>query len=82
MSKVILRPIEVKCRDGVTPSSFSFRGRRLGVKQVWERWKDTGAWWEGESPKLFFRVEAADGSLWELYQDLEQKRWFLYKVYD
>lgn len=52
------------------------------VRTVLERWKDTGRWWEGESVKLFFRVETADGGFWEIYLDTGTQMWHLYRVYD
>lgn len=47
-----------------------------------ERWKDTGRWWEGEAPKLFYRVETVGGGLWEIFLDTAEHRWYLYKIYD
>jgi hypothetical protein len=48
---------------------------------VLERWRETGRWWEGEAPKLFFRVETT-GGLWEIYFDTARQTWHLYRVYD
>ncbi|RJX20100.1 MAG: hypothetical protein C4570_04365 [Ammonifex sp.] len=64
------------------PGSFSWRGKTYTVRAILEAWKDTGRWWEGEPPKLFFRVETADGGLWEVYLDTADESWHLYKVYD
>ncbi|MEW6447408.1 MAG: DUF6504 family protein [Bacillota bacterium] len=73
--------LKVVAENGV-PRSFKWRGRRYAVRAVLERWKDTGRWWKGEAPKLFFRVETAGGGLWEIYLDTDQDRWFLYRIYD
>lgn len=73
--------LRVKLENGA-PRFFWRRGRRHAVLQVLERWRDTGRWWEGEAPKLFFRLETAGGGLWEIYLDTAEDRWYLYKMYD
>lgn len=75
------RRIRVDLRGGI-PASFRWRGKAHAVRAVLERWKDVGRWWEGEAPKLFFRVETAGGGLWEIYLDTGSQSWFLYKIYD
>lgn len=75
------RRLGVKEKDGV-PRAFRYRGRCWRVAEVLERWRDTGRWWAGEGPKLFFRVLSAEGGLWEIYFDLLERRWHLYRVYD
>jgi hypothetical protein len=64
------------------PRAFSWHGRRHVVLEVLERWRDTGRWWEGEAPRLFFRLETAGGGLWEIYRDEAQGTWHLYRIYD
>ncbi|WP_157109890.1 hypothetical protein [Thermanaeromonas toyohensis] len=51
------------------------------MREVLDRWKDTGEWWNGETPKLFVRF-LTDSGVWELYRDLPDGRWFFYRRYD
>ncbi|MBS3977756.1 MAG: hypothetical protein KGZ75_13730 [Syntrophomonadaceae bacterium] len=86
MSRIINKPVQVKASssyfpDMMLPRMFRYRDSIFAVK-VLEVWKDIGEWWNGEAEKIFYRVAAAGGSVFELYQDLGSKRWFLYKVYD
>lgn len=76
------RRIRVSSEDGISPGAFWWRGERYAVAAVLERWRDTGRWWEGEAPKLFFRLQTPEGGLWEIYLDTRDKTWYLYKVYD
>lgn len=71
----------VRTENGM-PRAFWHRGRRYLVVEVAERWRDTGRWWAGEAPKFFFRVTTAGGGLWEIYLDLSDRTWHLYRVYD
>ncbi|NLC77715.1 MAG: hypothetical protein GX750_08870, partial [Clostridia bacterium] len=78
---VVERPIEVRLvRE--QPAGFYWQKVYYPVAQVLDCWKDTGCWWEGESTKVFYRVAAPDGSLFELYRDSREDTWFMYKIYD
>ncbi|TDA66946.1 MAG: hypothetical protein D9V47_11540 [Clostridia bacterium] len=74
--------IQVNCNDGGPPGSFRWRGKKYAVAAVLERWRDTGRWWEGEAPKIFFRLQTPGGGLWEIYLDTGEAAWYLYKIYD
>lgn len=75
------RKLLVQTEDGL-PQAFRYRGRYWRVAEVLERWRDTGRWWAREAPKLFFRVLTAGGGMWEIYLDLSDRTWHLYRVYD
>ncbi|MGB9886993.1 MAG: DUF6504 family protein [Moorellales bacterium] len=75
------RPLRVQAEGGV-PRAFWWRGRRYAVAEVLERWRDVGRWWEGEAPRVFFRLQTTGGGLWELYRELGENSWHLYKIYD
>jgi len=77
----VARPLRVQAEEGV-PRAFWWRGRRYAVAGVLERWRDVGRWWEGEPPRSFFRLQTAGGGIWEIYLDLGENTWHLYKIYD
>jgi hypothetical protein len=77
------RPLRVLCTPSGRPRLLLWRGRRYPVEAVLERWRDVGRWWAGESPKLFFRLQTADGALWEICRDSgAASAWHLYRLYD
>lgn len=79
--------VDVRCEGGV-PRYFRWRGEVYRVTRVLERWRDVGRWWDGEPPKLFFRIEArrprvpCAGGLWEIYLDEAEGSWHLHRIYD
>ncbi|GFN22020.1 MAG: hypothetical protein IMW96_07345 [Thermoanaerobacteraceae bacterium] len=60
---------------------FCWQGKWYTVQAMLDRWKDTGEWWKGDTPKLFLRLLAGQG-VWEVYRDLQSGEWFLYRRYD
>jgi hypothetical protein len=79
--RLVERPLSVLAPAGCV-QSFSWRGETYIVTAVLEKWADTGAWWECEPEKVFYRLLADDGGLYELYQECLSGKWYLYKVYD
>lgn len=82
MAKFIDKEVLVKHDDKYTPLAFFYSTRWLPVDHVLEIWKDTGTWWDGESEKIFYRIAAGSGSMYELYRDTGSHIWFLYRIYD
>lgn len=83
MSRRPYSPLEVHCSPEGRPRELCWQQRTFWkVEKVLDRWMDTGCWWEGESEKMFYRLYCREGKLYEIFQDLESKQWFLYKVYD
>lgn len=76
------RPLAVICSDKGLPGFIRDAGRVLAVERILEQWRDTGRWWEGESEKAFFRLRLEEGGVREIYQDLADGAWYLYKSYD
>lgn len=66
---------------GRVPLRFRWAGRVYQVAAVLDTWQDTGAWWEGEPEKTFWRVEVAGGGIFELWQDA-RGRWAVYRIWD
>ena len=80
--RLVERPLTLASSSAGRPQSFSWRGKSHIVMTIPESWADTGAWWEGEPEKIFYRLLVDDGGLYELYQERISGRWYLYKVYD
>jgi hypothetical protein len=79
--RLVERPITVEMAGGRL-SAFYWRKQRRLVSAILEYWADSGAWWEDEAEKIFYRLLADDGGLYELYRERLTDRWYLYKVYD
>ena len=77
----IYRRLNVKCSPNGEPGKLYLPDGAIDVAQVRECWCDAGCWWEGESEKLFYRLHSQEGRVFEIFQDRENARWFLYKVY-
>ncbi|MCL8207984.1 MAG: DUF6504 family protein [Actinomycetia bacterium] len=67
--------------DPLRPTAFWWRRRRYRVDRVQEQWQDAGAWWAGEAPRWFFRLEA-EGGLYEVAADADGRRWWMYRIFD
>ncbi len=76
-----MKRVEVRCDSRGCPVKVRWRQRSFLVR-VLDVWEDTGAWWEGEAEKVFYRVELASGGLLELYRDTGTGKWHVYRVYD
>lgn len=51
------------------------------MADILDSWRDTGAWWDGELEKTFWRVETSGGGVFELWQDTAGA-WGLWRVWD
>ena len=81
MGRLIAEPIEVFARGG-WPQRFIWRRRVYTVTELVGRWREPGAWWDGEPVREFFRVTAGRGSLGVYELCREDGRWFLHRVLD
>ena len=82
MSRWLNLPIRVHTVHGL-PLFFWFRGRRIRVRRILDRWREVGQWWKGEVAKEFFRLDA--DACWVIYRTLEDEsdeQWFLYRIED
>lgn len=82
MSRFIYRTIKVGCTREGTPGQIYIHNVYWTVEQILDRWADTGCWWESESEKIFYRLCCNKGKVYEVFQDLSSREWFLYKSYD
>ena len=82
MSKIVDQPVLVVTDKKSIPSRFFWYKRWLNVLNILEQWKDTGRWWDGESEKIFYRLQVKEGGIYEIFSDIALNQWRLYKVYD
>lgn len=82
MSKLKQEVIRVKCDSVGRPLRLEQAGCVRNVSEWLDCWADTGCWWEDESCKRFYRLQLADGRVWEIYRDETSGKWYWYKTYD
>lgn len=82
VARLFNREIKVETDQKENPRFLKHYGSWEGIKNVLEVWKDTGTWWDGEAEKTFYRVEAAGGSVYEIYLNSGNGKWYLYRIYD
>jgi hypothetical protein len=63
------------------PQAFSWRGRRVNVRQILDDWEEEGCWWLDEEPRRVYRVLGHDDTLYELHQFVASG-WRLFRTYD
>lgn len=74
--------IQVNLSKKNTPQSFCNAGRVYRVKEVQESWRYTGAWWDGEGEKTYFRVMTDKGGIYQLSFDHINSIWRMAWVED
>lgn len=74
--------IEVRVAAAGEPQRFRWRRHWYRVECILDQWQDQGSWWADEMPCWFFRVGVDGGGVFEVASDLDQHRWWLYRVYD
>lgn len=80
--KIFDRPGEVKLNRQGNPCRVLLRDEWQEVLQLLDRWAYTGQWWAGENEKMFYRLLLEKGQIIEIYQDIVDGKWSLYKIYD
>ncbi len=79
---MIDRTIQVILNSRHAPVAFEWQGKMRRVKEVQECWRLTGAWWDGESERTFFRVITGYGGIYELCFDHGKSEWVMTGVQD
>jgi len=74
--------LQVQCNLNKEPLEINYKNQLLQVADLLEHWQDTGCWWNGESEKAFYRLIFKDQSIREVFYDLAEEQWYLYKIYD
>ena len=74
--------MEVNLNAKNLPISFKWRNRMYRVSEVQECWRFTGAWWDGEGERTYFRVATDKGGIYELCFDHIREAWTMSNVAD
>ena len=74
--------LQVCLNSANSPISFIRQGKLYNIRQVFECWRFTGAWWDGESERTFFRVKTDGGGIYELCFEHLSSNWKLSRVED
>lgn len=72
-------PLKVKVRLNAQgfPSLLTLAGQVRAVVGIDEHWREEKAWWDKPLRRDYFRVLLADGSLRNLFQNLNNGEWFI-----
>jgi hypothetical protein len=75
--KAVREPEEIKVTANVkgVPVRLSRKGKREKITAIYDRWRV-------ETEKDYFRVKISRGLIYDIYHDIENKRWYLAKIYD
>ena len=88
MAKRIQVPVQVALQPGGSaPARFWRAGTVYTVQRVETVWKETGAWWDGEGERIYFRVfassrHATQTGYYELCCLPQENTWSLVEVLD
>ncbi|MBI4286331.1 MAG: hypothetical protein HY670_10625 [Chloroflexi bacterium] len=77
-----LPEIEVKTDSDGKPLNLKRNGRMHRVLSIYEHWRIADGWWAEEIRRDYFRVETAQGLVYDIYHDLVAGRWYLSKLRD
>lgn len=77
-------PIIVQTNAQGQPVRFTWQGRTWRLARIHQQWEVDADWWrhEGRIWRSYLALTTTGGLLCVIYQDLENKSWFLAKVYD
>lgn len=66
------------------PEVFWWRGTRIRVAAIANRWRVRASWWVGEEEawREYVKLTTTDGMLCTLYCDLRTGAWFCSRLYD
>ncbi len=74
--------IQVELNGSNLPAGFRWRGRAYRVKNIRECWRFTGAWWNEDGEKTFFRVQVDNLGIYELCFDHNCSSWSVTRIED
>jgi len=77
MAKQLKEPEGIKVTANIkgVPVSLSRKGKREKITAIYDRWEE-------EPEKNYFRVKTSRGLIYDIYHDIENKYWYLAKIYD
>lgn len=72
-------PLKVKVKVNAVglPSLVTLAGQARGIAGIDEHWREERAWWSQPLRRDYYRVILTDGSLRNLFQNLNDGDWFL-----
>ena len=70
-------PITVEIGANGEPVSVVWRGRRVAVAAVADRWRIDDEWWRTPISRLYRRLVLADDRLLTVFEDLLTGRWYV-----
>ena len=70
-------PIAVETGTDGEPVSVVWRGRRVAVAAVADRWRIDDEWWRTPISRLYRRLVLADDRLLTVFEDLLTGRWYV-----
>jgi len=82
MTRLIDEPIIVHINRDAVPAAFIWRRRLYRITEVLSWWRVPGAWWNGESIRLFLRVTAVHRTAGNYELRSNDGEWYLHVVLD
>ena len=82
MSKLIGEPVKAHQDKDSMVTAFIWRKRLYRVTEVIGWWREPSEWWNGNSVRLFVRVNAINSSSGTYELCRLGEKWFLSKVLD
>jgi hypothetical protein len=76
--------LQVETDSQGNPVRFVWRGRRHRLQRIQQRWQVDSDWWsaEGRVWRDYWAVVTFDGLLCVIYQNLQDRAWYMAKEYD
>lgn len=74
------KPIQVQEDTRGNPIAVIYRGRRIAIERVNDRWRIDDEWWRKEIARLYHKVVLKDGRILTIFRDLLEGGWFMQSV--
>ncbi len=70
------KPIKVQEDKSGNPIAVIFKGQRLAIDGIKDRWRIDDEWWRKEISRLYYQVILQNGRVMTLFHDLLDGGWF------
>lgn len=74
------KPIKVQADRNNSPIAVIYKGRRIAIEGIKDRWRIDDEWWRKEISRLYYQIILKDGRIFTLFQDLVDGGWFTQSV--
>lgn len=71
------KPVKVQEDMSGDPVAITYKGRRIAVEGVKDRWRIDDEWWRKAISRLYYQVVLKDGRILTLFRDLLDGGWFM-----